>query len=154
MGKHLDDDEINMNLNNCKLSGRWIILQGNILSPILKHQLSKTFHLKGCTTRLIICTGSSFQRRVTSSWSLPPSQDTLSCQSLSSHSSGFRTLISQPPLRRELKLWFILCRKNMTLNKTSRKLDINLSSPVSSSSMSRFSSRINLMTTQIWSLGR
>ena len=28
MGKHLDDDEINMNLNNCKLSGRWIILQG------------------------------------------------------------------------------------------------------------------------------
>lgn len=29
MGKHLDDDEINMNLNNCKLSSRWIILQGN-----------------------------------------------------------------------------------------------------------------------------
>ena len=28
MGKHLDDDEINMNLNNCKLSSRWIILQG------------------------------------------------------------------------------------------------------------------------------
>ena len=22
MGKHLDDDEINMNLNNCKMSGR------------------------------------------------------------------------------------------------------------------------------------
>ena len=28
MGKHLDDDEINMNLNNCKLSSRWITLQG------------------------------------------------------------------------------------------------------------------------------
>ena len=24
----MDDDEINMNLNNCKLSSRWIILQG------------------------------------------------------------------------------------------------------------------------------
>ena len=31
MGKHLDDDEINMNLNNCKLSGRWIILQGKTI---------------------------------------------------------------------------------------------------------------------------
>ena len=32
MGKHLDDDEINMNLNNCKLSGRWIILQGKTIN--------------------------------------------------------------------------------------------------------------------------
>jgi hypothetical protein len=27
MGPHLTDDEINMNINNCKTSGRWIILQ-------------------------------------------------------------------------------------------------------------------------------
>ena len=36
MGKHLDDDEINMNLNNCKLSGRWIILQGKSEKNMLK----------------------------------------------------------------------------------------------------------------------
>ena len=35
MGKHLDDDEINMNLNNCKLSGRWIILQGKTMNMLM-----------------------------------------------------------------------------------------------------------------------
>ena len=40
MGKHLDDDEINMNLNNCKLSGRWIILQG------LHNQIDNLYRIK------------------------------------------------------------------------------------------------------------
>ena len=39
MGKHLDDDEINMNLNNCKLSGRWIILQGKTMNMLLMYIL-------------------------------------------------------------------------------------------------------------------
>ena len=58
MGKHLDDDEINMNLNNCKLSGRWIILQGKIcmykqfsskiLPPILglHNQIDNLYRIK------------------------------------------------------------------------------------------------------------
>ena len=40
MGQHLMDDEINMNLHNCKISGRWIILQG------LLNQLKNLYRIK------------------------------------------------------------------------------------------------------------
>ena len=51
MGKHLTDDEINMNLNNCKTSGRWIILQG------LHNQLENLYRLKFPKTseKFMIC---------------------------------------------------------------------------------------------------
>ena len=51
MGKHLTDDEINMNLNNCKTSGRWIILQG------LHNQLENLYRIKFPETseKFMIC---------------------------------------------------------------------------------------------------
>ena len=51
MGKHLTDDEINMNLNNCKTSGRWIILQG------LHNQLENLYRMKFPKTseKFMIC---------------------------------------------------------------------------------------------------
>ena len=51
MGAHLTDDEINMNLNNCKLSGRWIILQG------LHNQLENLYRIKFPETsnKFMIC---------------------------------------------------------------------------------------------------
>ena len=51
MGKHLTVEQINMNLNNCKTSGRWIILQG------LHNQLENLYRIKFPETsdKFMIC---------------------------------------------------------------------------------------------------
>ena len=116
MGKHLTDDEINMNLNNCKTSGRWIILQG------LHNQLENLYRLKFPKTseKFMICAtiprGVALPEFILSQFRLQ-----VSLKSLVAKLNFLRTLICLRQLLRGLKHSSIWLLRSRSLKINSRR---------------------------------